>query len=286
MIANSMRSSSSKKKSVLVISSQVVRGWVGGRSSVFVLERNGFPVWFLPTILLPWHPGHGQATKYTIAPDIFSKMVNELKNSKWFGEIGGILTGYMGNKEQVETIEQLIQVAKNEIPDLTYLCDPIIGDGSDENGALYVSTEIASAIRDRFLPLADIITPNLFELSWLANITFHPQMDCHAAFEKLGIPEILVTSLPSKKPNSIRNMLINQESSVEAEHEHFNHVPHGTGDLLAALTLSRMLVGMKGSELIQSVSDSVYEVIYESLKLSADELALESAQSALVNENT
>ena len=43
------------------------------------------------------------------------------------------------------------------------LVDPVLGDA----GRLYVAQETAEAIRDRLIPLADIATPNLFELGWL-----------------------------------------------------------------------------------------------------------------------
>ncbi len=46
--------------SILVISSHVVRGGVGNRAAVFALETLGHPVWALPTVILPWHPGHGR----------------------------------------------------------------------------------------------------------------------------------------------------------------------------------------------------------------------------------
>ncbi len=52
---------------VIVISSQVARGSVGNRAMVFALERLGFPVWAVPTVLLPHHPGHGPAER--IVPD-------------------------------------------------------------------------------------------------------------------------------------------------------------------------------------------------------------------------
>jgi pyridoxine kinase len=46
--------------SVIVISSHVVRGSVGNRAAVFALETLGFPVWAVPTVVLPWHPGHSR----------------------------------------------------------------------------------------------------------------------------------------------------------------------------------------------------------------------------------
>ena len=52
----------------LVISSHVVRGSVGNRAAVFALETLGFPVWAVPTVILPWHPGHSRATRIVPGP--------------------------------------------------------------------------------------------------------------------------------------------------------------------------------------------------------------------------
>ena len=54
------------KPAVIVVTSHVVRGSVGGRAAVFALERMGFPVWSVPTVVLPWHPGKGAATRLAI----------------------------------------------------------------------------------------------------------------------------------------------------------------------------------------------------------------------------
>ena len=54
-------------RAVIVVSSHVARGSVGNRAAVFALETLGHPVWAVPTVLLPWHPGHGPATR--IVPD-------------------------------------------------------------------------------------------------------------------------------------------------------------------------------------------------------------------------
>jgi pyridoxine kinase len=55
------------RPAVVVISSHVARGTVGNRAIVFALEALGFPVWAVPTVMLPWHPGHGPAPR--IVPD-------------------------------------------------------------------------------------------------------------------------------------------------------------------------------------------------------------------------
>ena len=63
------------KPSVIVISSHVARGSVGNRSAVFALERLGFTVIAVPTVLLPFHPGHGPGTRIVSDDAAFAEMV-------------------------------------------------------------------------------------------------------------------------------------------------------------------------------------------------------------------
>ena len=113
---------------VIVISSHVVRGTVGNRAAVFALESLGFPVWAVPTVTLPWHPGHGRATR--IVPDSagFAAMMDDLSKAPWLPEVGAILTGYLGDATQAAAIAKLVQAVKKHNPKATYLCDPVIGD--------------------------------------------------------------------------------------------------------------------------------------------------------------
>ncbi|MEP5608227.1 MAG: hypothetical protein ABJP49_06940, partial [Marinobacter alexandrii] len=85
-----------QKKPILVITSQVVRGGISGRGLTFALERNGHDVWFLPTILLPWHPGHGKGTRIVPPTGDFEAIANDLASSEKIGELGGVMTGYLG----------------------------------------------------------------------------------------------------------------------------------------------------------------------------------------------
>ena len=81
---------STVRPAVVVISSHVARGTVGNRAAVFALEILGFPVWAVPTVMLPWHPGHGPAPR--IVPDAaeFSDFMAALAASPHLGEVGAI----------------------------------------------------------------------------------------------------------------------------------------------------------------------------------------------------
>ena len=80
---------------VIVISSHVVRGAVGNRAAVFALEVLGHRVWAVPTIILPFHPGHGKGTRIIAPAEQFEALLTDLLNSRWIGEVGGVLTGYL-----------------------------------------------------------------------------------------------------------------------------------------------------------------------------------------------
>eukprot|EP01037_Dinobryon_pediforme_P024174 gene24174-25886_t len=67
-----------QKPAVIVVSSLVSRGSVGGRGAVFALERLGHRVWFVPTVWLPWHPGHGRATRIVTPAADFAGVIDDL----------------------------------------------------------------------------------------------------------------------------------------------------------------------------------------------------------------
>jgi pyridoxine kinase len=178
------------KPAVIVVNSLVARGGVGGRASVFALERLGFPVWLVPTVLLSWHPRQGPATRIVPQTAEFQPFLADLAAARWLSEVGAILTGYLGDVAQVEWVVRLIQALKACNPSALFLCDPVIGD----RGRLFQPEALAMAVRDRLVPLADIVTPNRFELGWCAGAAAEGNADLVNAARRLGRPEVVVTS--------------------------------------------------------------------------------------------
>ena len=268
-----------QKKSVLAISSHVARGTVGNRASTFALEILQYPVWSVPTVILPWHPGHGPSTR--IVPDAkqFLAFLQDIRQAKWIGEIGGILTGYMADEEQVHGIASLIAALKENSPDITYVCDPVLGD----TGGLYVPETTAKAIKDHLIPLCDIATPNKFELEWLTGK--HSLANANeeaAAARSLGPKEVLVTSASAFMKNNIANLLVSKNSAMMAEHRLIPNAPNGTGDLIAAVFLAHKLSGMTNEQNLQRTSASVFEILAGAANRGSDELMLETDSGSLI----
>ncbi|WEX77384.1 pyridoxal kinase PdxY [Sinorhizobium numidicum] len=262
---------------VIVISSHVVRGAVGNRAAVFALETLGHRVWALPTVILPWHPGHGRSTRVTMPDADFQSVIDDLAGARWTGEVGAVLSGYLGSSDQAEGVARLVTTLRERTPDLFYACDPVIGDA---NG-LYVPAETAVAIRDRLLPLATLATPNRFELSWLAGAELETNAAILDAALALGPSRMLVTSAIPMMSGGTGNLYLSGRHALLAEHRMIENPPNGTGDLLSAVFLARLLQGLAEERALQMATASVFEIIARTARRGADELTLEQDAASL-----
>ena len=264
-------------KAVIVVSSHVARGSVGNRGVVFALETLGHPVWAVPTVILPWHPGHGRATRIVPEPAEFAALLKDLERARWLGEVGAVLSGYLGDPGQAGAIASLVKAVRARNPRALYVCDPVLGD----SGGLFVPQETAAAIRDVLIPLADIATPNRFELEWISGAKLDDLRSVIAAALDAGPPSMLVTSAPAMLAGSIGNLLLTSTDALLAEHRIIEKPPNGLGDLIAAVYLARLLAGQPIAKALQSATASVFEILARTAKRGGDELQIETDAQSL-----
>ncbi len=255
------------KQPVLVISSHVMTGAVGNRAASFALEAMGHPVWEVPTVLLPWHPGHGPSTRQTVDASAFAQSLDDITRHPDFTSLAGILTGYMGSVEQVKACTKLIKSLQEANPSALIVCDPVMG---EEHG-LYIDQSIAEAIRNELIPLADIITPNRFEFNWLTNSKGDRNEVLVETASTLPCQQIIVTSAFAMMRNSIANLLIckddaeQEKLAILCEHQAVANPPSGTGDMFAALYLAHKLAGADNQTALKVASSAIFEVVARSV---------------------
>jgi pyridoxine kinase len=264
-------------RAVIVISSHVARGSVGNRAAVFALETLGYPVWAVPTVILPWHPGHGRATRIVPETEQFAALMKDLERAPWLGEVAGVLSGYLGNAEQADAVASLVAAVRERNPRATYICDPVMGDA----GGLYVAEPLARALRDVLMPIADIATPNRYELEWMAGAKLDDMRSVIGAAGEAGPPTMLVTSAPAMMAGGTGNLLLTQSAALLAEHRIIERPPNGLGDLTAAVFLARLLDGQPAAKALQSTTAAVYEILARTAKRGGDELQLETDAQSL-----
>lgn len=229
--------------SVITLSSLVAGSQVGGAVTNAVLFAHGIRSQFLPTIILSRHPGLGAPGGGAVDTGLIKAALAGLAKHGRFAVADAVFTGYFTRPDQVEAAAEAIAAAKAERPDLLVMVDPIIGDGPADarDDRLYVSAQTAAAIRDRLVPLADVITPNRFELSWLSGKPIETEAEAVAAARALA-PVTLVTSAPAPE-GEIAVLVVEARDAARLTAPRQEGAPNGTGDLFAASALAARIEG-------------------------------------------
>ena len=131
------------------------------------------------------------------------------------------------------------------------------------------------------MPIADIATPNRYELAWMAGAPLPDLKSVMAAALHAGPSTMLVTSAPSMMAGGTGNLLLNGREALLAEHRLIDRPPNGLGDLTAAVYLARIMSGQPSSKALQTTTAAVYEILARTAKRGGDELQLETDAQSL-----
>ena len=151
---------------VLSVTSHVCFGHVGAQASVLPLQRLGHDVCLVPTVLLSNHPGYGGLGGGPVKLVRLDDLMQNLIERGLLAQCGAAHSGYLGQPGTAAIARRGIDGLRAARPEAPYLCDPVFGD----NGRLYVPEGVVDDIRTQLLPVADIATPNAFELSVLSGL--------------------------------------------------------------------------------------------------------------------
>ena len=262
---------------VLSIQSEVAFGHVGNAAARFALQRLGVDVMALPTVMFSNHPGHGGRRGEATAAAALDALVTGLEERGFLDEVDAVISGYLGDAAQAAVVRRAVGAVKARNAKALYVLDPVFG---DEGGA-YAKPGIAEAMARELLPLADIVTPNRFELASLTSRRIEGAADAAAAARLLGRPLVLATSAPAPE-GRIGTMAVGPRESFLVTTRRVDHPPSGTGDLLAALFLARRLKGADIADALTLAVASVDHMIRAALKGGFGEMPLAADQHALV----
>ncbi len=180
---------------ILSIQSHVAYGHVGNSAAVFPLQRIGVEVWPIHTVQYSNHTGYDEWQGEAVHASLIKKLVAGIEQRNVLGECDGVLSGYMGSAEIGAAILEAVATVRKANPSAHYCCDPVIG---DVGRGIFVAQGIPEFMKKKAVPAADIVTPNHFELDYLAgreSKTLAQVRDAVKAVHDLGPRVILVTSL-------------------------------------------------------------------------------------------
>jgi pyridoxine kinase len=245
---------------ILSFSSQVAAGHVGHSAGVFAWQRLGIDVIALPTVILSNRPDYPRVAGLRTEPAVLAQMLDALRENRMLDDLDAVFTGYMPSADHVGVVADWLRAMRGQRPDLRVMCDPILG---DHPGGLYIPQPAAEALRDRLVPLADIVKPNRFELGWLTGTEVNSLEGALEAAAKLA-QTVLVTS-GAEPPGRLTNLLICQDEAWVTEVMRREEVPHGSGDVMAALFLGHLLRGRSGAEALALATAGIEVVVEASL---------------------
>lgn len=267
------------EQAILSIQSFVSLGHVGNRAACWALERLGLEVWPVPTVWFAHHPGYGPPAGSRFGAEWLQGVLDGLLGTAPLERCGGILTGYLGGLEQGPVVLEAVARLRGARLGIPWLCDPVLG---EEGRGLFVPRPLAAFLRDRLVPAADIVTPNLFELGWLTDMEPVDAASARRAARQLrarGPHTVLATGVPAAGGKGIGVLLESAAGSFWIETPRLACRAHGTGDLLAAFYLGRLLRGDGPKTALEAAVSVLYAIIEETVRADAGELRLPSCET-------
>jgi pyridoxine kinase len=273
--------------SILSIQSHVVYGHAGNSAAVFPLQRLGREVWAINTVEFSNHTGYGAWTGRVLETELAGVLVKGLADRGVLDQCEAVLSGYMGDAAVGQAVTDAVRRVREAAPGALYCCDPVMG---DVGRGFYVKPGIPEIFKNQVVPLADIVTPNQFELEALTGFNTADLGEARKAISALhamGPGVALVTSYRGNDaPEKHIDMLASDGASVyriRTPELPFGPGMAGSGDLTTAVFLSRYLETRDVKRTLELTAASIFGIMEATYMAQSRELLLVSAQNELVS---
>lgn len=272
---------------ILSIQSAVAYGHVGNSAAVFPLQRIGHEVWPVYTVNYSNHTGYGAWRGPVIAASDVAAVIEGIKERGGFEECDAILSGYQGGSDIADVIIDTVAQVKAANPNAVYACDPVMGNAKS---GCHVADDIPPLLRDKVVPVADIITPNQFELGYLTGreaTDLDSTLEAADAARAMGPNTVLVTSVlrPEKvgEMNTIEMLVVNDRGRWIVETPYLPIKRNGSGDVTAALFTGHYVSTGDAADALAKTASSVFDLVDNTYRAGSGELQLIQSQEAFAH---
>ncbi|CAB0561302.1 pyridoxal kinase PdxY [Corynebacterium diphtheriae] len=270
---------------ILSIQSHVSYGHVGNSAAVFPLQRIGHEVWPVHTVNFSNHTGYGQWGGELIPAAQVRNVIDGMEQRGAFERIDAILSGYQGGSDIADVIVDAVARIKEANPQAVYACDPVMGNAKS---GCFVSDLIPPLLRDKVVPVADIITPNQFELEYLTGVPAHDTpstLEAIAAAQEMGPNTVLVTSVrrPETPADAIEMIAANEQGAWLVRTPFIDFKRNGSGDVTAALFTGHYIRERNAADALARTASSVFDLIETTFTADSRELLIIESQEAIAH---
>ena len=245
-----------KQKRVIAINDISSFGKCSLTVAISILGAAGLETCAVPTAVLSAHTGF---KGYTFC-DLTENILPAAKHWKSMElSFDGIYSGYLGSKEQVECVSQIMDMFDFDIK----LIDPVMGD----DGVLYDGflPEFCDEMK-KLVKKADIIVPNVTESCLLTGIEYKSEHTKEyiekliKELKKISDASIIITGINSKD-DKISTAVCEGDTVTYIENDKQRAVYSGTGDVFASTFMSAIMLGNSLVESARLAADFVGECI-------------------------
>jgi pyridoxine kinase len=270
---------------ILSIQSLVSYGHAGNSAAMFPLQRLGFDVWPVVTVHFSNHTGYGAARGPLLKAEDIAEVIHGVEDRGALDHCDAVLSGYQGAEDVGAVILDAVREVKRRNPRAIYFCDPVMG---DVGRGFFVRPGIPEFMRDQVVPASDVITPNQFELGFLAGTEPKTLDDVVAAAQAVrasGPGTVLVTSvITDETPEDGLDMVaVSREGAWSVRTPRLPINPPGAGDLTSAVFLANVLEGHDLPTALARTTSSVYAVMESTARAGAKEMRIVASQDALAS---
>lgn len=270
---------------ILSIQSHVTFGHVGNSAAVFPLQRAGHEVWPVHTVNFSNHTGYGDWGGPMLPASDVTSIIDGIEKRGAFEKIDAILSGYQGGPDIAGAIVDAVTRIKAVNPKALYACDPVMGNAKS---GCFVSDEIPPLLRDKVVPVADIITPNQFELGYLTDHevgTLEQTLEAVKAAQEIGPKTVLVTSVkrPETPEETIEMLAVDGDRAFIVATPFLPFKRNGSGDVTAALFTGHYVETHDVKLALQRTASSVYDLLHNTYEADSQELQLIESQDVFAN---
>ena len=270
---------------IISIQSQVAWGHVGNSAAVFPMQAHGIDVVAVPTTLLSNRPGYDTIRGRVLDVQLVADLLLGIEERGAVDDARMILSGYLGSADIAAEVADFVARAKAKNPALRYCCDPVLGDRDE---GLFVRADIPALMRDQLCPLADIITPNHFELEQLSGAKAATIAELVAMARGIiarGPSTVVVTSaeLSDTPDEAIETVAVERASAWRVRTPRFPISPNGTGDLFAGLFVAARVRGSDTPAALSHAASAIYAVLERTALRGTEEMRIVESREELVH---
>lgn len=270
---------------ILSIQSSVAYGHVGNSAAVFPLQRLGHEVWPVYTVNYSNHTGYGAWRGPMIPAADVAEVIKGIEERGALSRVDAVLSGYQGGSDIADVIIDAVARVKAANPNAVYACDPVMGNAKS---GCHVGDSIPPLLRDRVVPVSDIITPNQFELGFLTGrdaSDLASTLDAVDAARDMGPSTVLVTSLerPEREEGTIEMLAVNDSGAWLVKTPYLPFKRNGSGDVTAALFTGHYVSTGDAADALARTASSVFDLVENTYEADSRELLLVESQDAYAN---